>query len=116
MSLFNFKTLIKKYSKVPPIALIEQGGGYDCDNGGEYVEGAVTKKHFEGAVVPLSGKELRYEENGTYSSEDRKLYCYEDFKTGQKIMHKEKTYTIDRKKDYSDFDDSLQIYFMKRSD
>lgn len=116
MSIFNFNSLIKKYSKVPPIALIEQGGYYNYDDGGEYVKGNITKKEFEGAVVPLSGKELRYEENGTYSSEDRKLYCYEDFKTGQKIMHKENIYTIDKRKDYSDFDKGLNIYFMKRSD
>lgn len=116
MGIFNFKALIKKFGKINPIAIIKTGGYYDYKNGGQYVQGEITKVEFTGAVTPLSKNELRFEENGTFTSEDRKLYCYEDFSTGQKIEHKGNTYTIKSKKDYSDFDDNLHIYFMKKGD
>ena len=108
IGLFNFKRLVDKYSKIKPFALIE--------NGGEYTKGSISKQEFDGAVVPLSMQELRYEENGKYKSEDRKLYCYKQFETGDKIEHKNHVYTVDKKKDYSDFDDNLNIYYLVRSD
>ncbi|MGP1567976.1 MAG: hypothetical protein ACTTHM_04610 [Peptoanaerobacter stomatis] len=114
--LFDFKKLVQKFSKTPPIMLIEQGGYYDYENGGEYVQGTITKKEFEGAIVPLSYQELKYEENGRYKSEDRKLYCYKHFEIGDKIEHKKHIFTIDKKKDYSDFDENLHIYYLIRSD
>lgn len=115
MSLFNFKELVKKYSKYPPKAII-QNGYYDYENGGEYVEESIQKQEFEGAVVPLSSQELKYEENGRYKSEDRKLYCYLNFEVGSKIEFKNHIFTIDKKKDYSDFDEDLNIYYLVRSD
>ena len=116
IGLFNFKRLVDKYSKIKPAALIENGGYYDYENGGEYTKGNILKQEFDGAVVPLSMQELRYEENGKYKSEDRKLYCYKQFETGDKIEHKNHVYTVDKKKDYSDFDDNLNIYYLVRSD
>jgi hypothetical protein len=115
MSIFNFKSLVKKYSKYP-LFFIKTTGFYDYENGGEYKETVESKEEFEGAVTPLSTQELKYDENGKYKSEDKKLYCYKSFDTGDKIEHKGLIYTIDKKKDYSDFDDSLNIYYMLRSD
>lgn len=85
-------------------------------NGGVYKEEIVEKKEFEAAVVPLSTSELKYEENGHYSKQDRKMYCYENFKPGEKIEYKSFVYTIDKEKDYSDFDENLKIYYLVRSD
>lgn len=116
MGLFNFKYLVNRYSKIKPVALIENGGYYDYENGGEYVKGSIAKEEFEGAVVPFSTQELKYEENGRYKSEDRKLYCYRHFEVGDKIEHKNYVFTVDKKKDYSDFDDKLNIYYLVRSD
>lgn len=115
MALFNFKNLVKKYSKAP-VYFIKKSGFYDYKNGGEYKEIVESKEEFEGAVVPLSTQDLKYDENGRYKSEDRKLYCYKSFEVGDSIEHKGFIYTIDKKKDYSDFDDGLNIYFMVRSD
>lgn len=113
MGLFNFKGLIKKYERYPPVYL-KTAGSYGDD--GEYNEEVTGEEEFNGAVVPLTFQELKEAENGEYRAEDRKLYCYRDFKTGEKIRHKGLIYRIDRKKDYSDFDDGLNIYYLVRSD
>lgn len=114
MAIFNFKALIKRYSKYPPF-YIKKSGYYDYEHGGEYKQTIDSKQEFEGAVVPLSTQELRYDENGKYKKEDKKLYCYHSFEVGDTIEHKGFVYTIDKKKDYSDFDDNLNIYYMVRS-
>lgn len=116
MGLFNFKNLIRKFGKYPPVKIITQEGYYDYDNGGVFVKGSSTEEEFEGAVVPLSTSDLKFEENGRYKKEDKKLYCYEHFEVADKIRHKGFVYMIDQKKDYSDFDDNLSIYYMVRSD
>lgn len=116
MGLFNFKSLIRKFGKYPPIKIVEQDGHYDYENGGIYVNGPSTEEEFEGAVVPFSTSDLKFEENGRYKKEDRKLYCYEHFEVGDKIRHKGLVYMVDQKKDYSDFDDALGIYYIVRGD
>lgn len=113
MGLFNFKGLIKKYERYPPVYL-KTAGFYGDD--GEYNEEVTSEEEFNGAVVPLTFQELKTAEDGEYRAEDRKLYCYRDFKAGEKIRHKGLVYRIDRKKDYSDFDDGLNIYYLVRSD
>ena len=116
MGLFDFKGLVRRFGLYPPIKLIETGGYFDYENGGVYVKGEITQEEFEGAIVPLSPDDLKFEEAGKYSKEDKKLYCYEYFEVGSKIKHKGYVFTIDQKKDYSDFDDKLSIYYMVRSD
>ncbi|MGJ0848185.1 hypothetical protein ACR77J_15955 [Tissierella praeacuta] len=115
--MYNFKRLISKYSKAPAFILKETEGYRDPNNGGVWVPGKVEEVLIEdGAVAPLSNEDLQFDEGGTYNVEDRKLYCYEDISTGTKIKHKEKIYTVLEKKDYSDFDNELYIYFIKRGD
>ena len=85
------------------------------ENGGVWVPGGIEELEIEdAAVVPLSNQDLKFDEGGTYSYEDRKLYCYIDIEKGQKVKHKEKTYTVLEKKDYADFDSDLMIYVIKR--
>lgn len=114
--MFNFRRLIKRYSKSPVFILEEKEGYRDPNQGGTWVPGIVEEKEIKefAAVVPLSSEDLNFDEGGTYSTKDRKLYCYQDIKTGTKIKHKDNTYTVLTKKDYSDFDDGLYIYFIKR--
>lgn len=115
MSLFNFKHLIAKYSSFP-LKYIKTAGFYDYENGGEYKEKTKSEEEFEGSVVPLSKQELKYAENGRYKKEDRKLYCYKDMEIGGKVEFKGRCYTIDKRKDYSDFDPGLFIYVLVRGD
>lgn len=112
--MYNFKRLINKYSKLPVYRLIETDGYYDIDNGNIWVDGDIAELVFDGAIVPLSNEELNFGEGGTYTTEDRKLYCYEDLEKGSKILHKEKDYTVMNEKDYEDFDKELRIYILKR--
>ena len=112
--MFDFKRLIKKYSKVPAYQIKETDGYRDHENGGIYVPGTTEEILIDGAVVPLSNEDLNFDEGGTYASEDRKLYCYKEMKKGTKVKHKDKTYTVMESKDYSDFDIDLFIYVLKR--
>lgn len=113
--MYSFKRLIKKYSKIPAFEIKESPGYRDPNNGGKWVPGIIEEILIvDGAVVPLSNSDLNLDEGGTYNKEDRKLYCYQEFKKGSKIKHKEKTYTVMEDKDYSDFDDSLFIFVLKR--
>jgi len=114
--MYDFKALVKKYSKVAPYIQTETVGHYDYANGGEWVAGTTAWVSFEGALVPLNNRDLTYDENGTYTLDDRKLYTYNDYKIGQKIKHKEITYTIDKRRDYADFDSGLIIYIVVRGD
>ena len=61
-----------------------------------------------------TNEDLNFDEGGTYTSEDRKLYCYKGMKKGTKVKHKNKTYTVMESKDYSDFDIGLFVYVLKR--
>lgn len=115
MSNFNFKRLIKRYSKVPVYELKETPGFNDPNQGGIFVPGKIKKIQIENAaIVPLTNEELQYDEGGTYSTEDRKLYCYTELEKGTKIKHKEKDYTVMESRDYEDFDIGLFIYMIKR--
>ena len=113
--MYKFKRLIKKYSKVP-VYQIEEGEGFrDPNNGGQWVEGVPQEILIEdGAVVPLSNNDITFDEGGTYTAEDRKLYCYIELKKGTKVKHKGRSYTILEDRDYTDFDVNLRIYFLKR--
>ena len=108
--------MIKKYSKHPVYILRETEGYHDYSKGGIWVPGGIEEIEIEGAVVPLSNEDLKFDEGGTYNFEDRKLYCYKEISKGEKIKHKDKTYTILERKNYSDFDDGLFIYFIKRGE
>lgn len=114
--MFNFKRLIKKYSKHPVYLLREGEGHHDYGQGGLWVPGETEEVEIEGAVVPLSNEDLKFDEGGTYNQEDRKLYCYQEISKGEKIKHKDKIYTVLERKDYTDFDDGLYIYFIKRGE
>lgn len=96
---------------------ITNTGGYnDYDNGGVWVDGAKTSTPFQGAVFPLSYKELNYGQGGTYTLDDRKLYTYNAFNDGEKVESEGLAYTIKQAKDYSRFGGGLRIYIMKRGD
>lgn len=118
--MFDFKRLIKMYSKSPIYFLREEEGYHDPKQGGKWIEGTPEEVLIEGAIVPLSNEDLRYDEGGTYTTADRKIYCYTKMEKGQKIKNKEKTYTVLSDKPYEDFDtgepDGLYIYIIRRGD
>lgn len=112
--MFNFERLISRYSKFPVFLLREAEGYFNYEAGGVWTPGIVEEISIKGAVVPLSNSDLKYDEGGSYSIGDYKLYTYTDIALGEKVRCKDKEYTVQEKKDYSDFDIGLNIYFIKR--
>lgn len=120
MSIHNFKRLIKKYTTGTTIAVKETEGYYDMENGGVWVDGEKESIVLDPvAIVPLSKDDLKFDGGGTYSDDNRKLYCYEKLEKGTIIINTQynnvtKTYKILSDKDYSDFDTGLYIYILER--
>lgn len=82
------------------------------NNSGKWVKGEETPRASGGIVLPLTNDDLKYEANGTYSANDRKIYVTEKLKHGQKIEYDGKTFTIDGSKPYEAYAD-VYIYFAK---
>lgn len=121
-SLYNFKKLVGKYTQGKTQAVIEQEGYYDMENGGQYVEGKTeTVDLIPAAVVPLSDDDLKFDEAGTYNDDNMKMYCYKHLEKSTKVKYEKNDrriyyFTILSKRDYSDYDKDLQIYYMRRVD
>lgn len=112
---YNFRRLITKYSITPVYISNETAGHNDYDNGGIWVPGATTWAAITGAAaIPISDRDLKYDNGGTYTTEDYKLFAYDDFEDGLKVLYKDQEYTLKKIRDYSDFDAGLMIYAMKR--
>lgn len=122
MGLYNFKNLIKKYSKGIVVAIIKTEGYYDMENSGKWQEGATVElRLLPAAIVPMNKDDLKFDEGGHYSYDNRKLYCYQPLEKGTIIKNLqskgiEKTYKVLAEKDYSDYDDNLHIYILERGD
>lgn len=120
--MFNFKGLVNKYSKGMVFASIEEEGHYDVDDGGKYVDGSiVTIKLDPAAIVPLNKDDLKFDEGGSYSDDNRKLYCYLRLVKGTEITNvmndkSIRRYKILAEEDYSDYDKDLHIYILERVD
>ena len=52
---------------------VQAGGHYDQDKGGQWVAGEPVRVPFEGAVLPVSDKDLRREITGTVSDLSEKI-------------------------------------------
>ena len=111
---FNFKRLIKKYSKIKPSLKTTTEGHYDYNNGGAWVDGVVTFVEFEGAVLPL-GERLIFDNSG-YTVDDMKLYTYADVEENNIVKFKGKDYTTMECKDYEEHDIGLKVFILKRGD
>lgn len=111
--MLDFSRLISKYSTTFTV-IKEIEGHYDQDNGGMWVPGTEQEVTVTGAVLPLSTKELRYDQNGIYTTADRKIYVYTKLKDGQRLNYDGKEYTIHEEKDYS-LQSGVYIYYAKRA-
>lgn len=109
--MFNFKRLIKKYTKTKPSLKITTDGYYDYENGGTWVDGTAIFAEFEGAVLPL-GEKLIFDNSG-YTTDDRKLYTYADIKENEIVRFKGREYTTMEYKGYEDYDVDLKVFVLK---
>ena len=51
-----------------------EGGGYDKENGGQWVPGETVETPFQGIVMPLNNEDLQYADSGTYTVNAQKVY------------------------------------------
>lgn len=120
--MFDFKGLVSKYSKGMVFASIEEEGHYNVDDGGKYVEGSILSIKLDpAAIVPLNKDDLKFDEGGSYSDDNRKLYCYLRLEKGTEITNvmndkSIRRYKVLAEKDYSDYDKDLHIYILERVD
>lgn len=120
--MFDFKGLVSKYSKGMVFASIEEEGHYNVDDGGKYVEGSILSIRLDpAAIVPLNKDDLKFDEGGNYSDDNRKLYCYLRLEKGTEITNvmldkSIRRYKVLAEKDYSDYDKGLHIYILERVD
>lgn len=78
---------------------------------GQYSKGGETRTPSGGIVLPLSEDELRRQDNGGYTSKDRKVYTTEELPIGAVIERESgERFTIERAKDYSDYADVFIYY------
>jgi hypothetical protein len=112
--MYNFKRLVKKYGKIKPLYKTVTDGHYDYTQGGIWVEGSVDWIEFDGAVVPLGEDVVK--DNHDYTIEDKQLYAYASLDINSKVKHKDIIYTVMTRADYTDFDEGLNAYILKRGD
>lgn len=82
---------------VPCVEIRQSKPEYLADNGGQYLPGAEMRIPFQGAILPLSERDLRAMPQGTYTAETKKLYTNGyALAVGAKVQGKESgiTYTV----------------------
>lgn len=57
-----------------PMEAVSYATEYDMLSGGQYMPRAPTVTQFQGIVMPVSDKDLRYAPEGTYTELSQKLY------------------------------------------
>lgn len=87
--------------------------GYHDDDG-EWVPAKTTETNVAktGIVLPLSEDDLKYAENGVYTTKEKKLYVTFPIAEGTLITYKNDVYTVQAFKDYSEYAD-VYIYLMR---
>jgi hypothetical protein len=108
MKQFEFADFIEEF-KVPFIYYQKTEGYWSK---GDYVEGNETPVQMYGIILPLSEDDLQYEEAGTYSVKDKKIYTTVPLQLNREIEYKGDRYTIQNFKDYSDYAD-VYIYLAR---
>ena len=76
---------------------IRASGHYDQSKGGQWVQGEEERVAFEGAVLPVSDRDLRREITGTVSDLSEKIYTNgHALKTGAQVYDPDSgnTYTV----------------------
>lgn len=120
--MFSFKGVVDRFSKGVVEVMTIKEGYYDINQGAKWIDGnEEVRELFPAAIVVLSQNDLKFDEGGSYDFDDRKLYCYERLDKSAKVINTmadgtKKTYSILSDKDYSDFEEGLHIYILKRSD
>lgn len=106
---FEFADFVDEFA-VSFVAHIATAGHYD--NAGDWIPGGTEPKPMDGIILPLSDDDFKREANGTYTSQDRKIYVISPLPMATIIEYKGERFTIDGSKPYEDYAD-VYIYFAK---
>lgn len=119
--LFNFEELFATFYM--EIKVYRNPVGYrDYSNGGQWIESlpadGIKPKRISGIVVPLSNEDLQFDQSGTYTQEDRKVYLRipDILDKGDEVEFKGKRYRVMRKRDYQEVYADFNMYICQRSD
>jgi hypothetical protein len=101
------------------VALIKGERALNRDNG-EWIEPTTPEKiDFKGAILPLSSRDLnqlKIQEDGIFSINDKKLYTNKDFLNRTQITDGLKNYETYVAKDYDIINSGFRIYYIKKID
>jgi len=116
--MFDFRRLVRKYSKPMPLEE-EIGGQYDYQHGGKWKPTTQTREVIA-AAFNLSGRDARsysiqYGEGGSYTTEDIKIYIHEPLIIGSVITWKDNKFTISSQVDHEDHANGLMLYVARRA-
>lgn len=106
---FEFADFVDEFAV--DFVTLEPTPGYHND-AGTWVPGEKIRKAKSGIILPLSNDDFKREANGTYTSQDRKIYVVDPMAMGTVIEYKGETFTVDGSKPYEDYAD-VYIYFAK---
>lgn len=115
MSLFNFKRMLKKYGVTLTVIVAGEEGYWDT-NTGLYVQSTTPSDVvFSGVWLALNDDELRYDEGGTFTFEDRKIIVDNSITLtkGQLVKNGEDRFKIDRSKPYDTYS-HFTVHYCKR--
>lgn len=80
-------------------------------NNGKLIKGTTPDSVDKvGIILPLSKNELQKNDNGNYTSYDRKIYINEPLVLGTKIIYQGETYTIDSALPQNAYTDVYRYY------
>lgn len=114
MAMYNFKRLFKKYNK-PFIKVVPGTPGYwDTEDTGKWIPPADPEPvETTGIILQLSDDDLRFDEGGTFTFEDKKILYEGEMSKGQTVIIDGEDYMIDRKKPFKLYS-HFTVYYCKR--
>lgn len=93
MSTFDFTALLERYGE-PFIRIDQAPGKYDEERGIWRPGGAPVEVELHGVIQHLSPNDLRYDQTGTWTLQDRKLFTKEQLQHGKQVILHGVTYTV----------------------
>ncbi len=94
---------------------VPAAGSRDWDNAGRWVPGEAVTSSYEGIILPMSNDRLVYEEGGTYTNEDIRIYAEPPYtlEIGWRVEHNGRQYLVQEEKLY-DQHGGYRVYLARR--
>ncbi|MCM3488782.1 hypothetical protein M3689_05605 [Alkalihalophilus marmarensis] len=111
--MFDFTELFQEFNK-PFVKLAEGQKGYWDKETGLYVPPTdLEEVNTEGIILPLNNDELRFDDGGTFTFEDRKIIYEGQLQANQTVNIDGNNYRVHSMKPYTTYS-HFTVYFVKR--